>query len=158
MADAAGHQEDVLRNENAIRRNTFDTTMIPDEADVGEQIELAASLEKIEALGYGQTDSSSSSSNNNSNTAFGSFDDQTLASLVEQNCNIYKYKEDRENFSGRIRLPRTIVRSDSPWKAAWDVMIMILVVFYAFVVPVRIAFYKGNPWKSETIFDMVADM
>ena len=42
-------------------------------------------------------------------------------------------------------------------RCLWDLWIMLLVIFYAFLVPVRVAFYKTSLYAAEEIVDWIAD-
>ena len=50
-----------------------------------------------------------------------------------------------------------VFRPNTAKRCAWDLWIMLLVVFYAFLVPVRVAFYKTSLYAAEETVDWIAD-
>ena len=80
---------------------------------------------------------------------------RSMDAYIKEQSNIYSYNEQR--MAKESELPWHIMNPEAPSKIAWDVVILLLVMFYGFMVPYRIGFQlEGN--YSEQVFDDAANV
>ena len=116
--------------------NGYKSRLGPNIVDIKNQIDKLASLLGSSRNGRTGTDAFKRESASDG-PAFDPFtivhnrsDDQSLKDIVAENCAIYQYKAERDSMAGKIRLPKTVCRPDTRLRAAWDLFIIFLVVFY----------------------------
>ena len=76
-----------------------------------------------------------------------------MAQFVEDIAAIYRYSDMRDRELDK--LPCGVFHPDSDWRLAWDVGVLLLVCWYALVVPFRIAFEPAQ-LEWEAIMDWCA--
>ena len=86
----------------------------------------------------------------------------SLAKTVENNCSIYQYAKNRASMDDKLSGIHAFTRKfvflpNTGRRCLWDLWIMLLVVLYAFLVPVRVAFYKSSLYAAEEFIDWIAD-
>jgi hypothetical protein len=64
---------------------------------------------------------------------------RTMDAYVKEQSNLYEYGRQRRVLNDD-RLPRYIIRPNTTHKIMWDVLILVLVLYGAFTVPIRIGF------------------
>jgi hypothetical protein len=64
---------------------------------------------------------------------------RTMDAYVKEQSNLYEYGRQRRVLNDD-RLPRHIIRPNTRHKIMWDVLILVLVLYGAFTVPIRIGF------------------
>jgi CRP-like cAMP-binding protein len=81
---------------------------------------------------------------------------KTLDNYIKESNNIYSYVETRRLVETDEQLPRGVLRPDLGPHLAWDLIILCLVVYYSFDVPIKLGFDRSSS-ILERIFDYVAD-
>ena len=92
------------------------------------------------------------------NAGHTSGDNVSLAKTVEDNCSIYQYTKERASMDGKLSVlfnRKVVFLPNTRKRCLWDLWIMALVVFYAFLVPVRVAFYKSSLFAAEEFIDWI---
>jgi len=78
-----------------------------------------------------------------------------MDAYIKEQSNIYSYNEQR--VAKELQLPWHLINPEAPHKLAWDVVILLLVMFYGFMVPYRIGFQLEGT-EAEQSFDDFANV
>jgi hypothetical protein len=66
---------------------------------------------------------------------------KVMDQYIKEQSNLYEYTEVRKHtVKDDERLPWYLIRPDAGWRVAWDMVMLVLVVYYSLMVPVRIGF------------------
>jgi CRP-like cAMP-binding protein len=80
---------------------------------------------------------------------------KSMDAYIKEQSNIYSYNEQR--IAKEQELPWHIINPENSYKLAWDVVILVLVMFYGFIVPYRIGF-QLDATDEEQVFDDIANV
>lgn len=93
---------------------------------------------------------------------------ESIESYIAQICNIYSYNELRSNQNDFLKdkkpwgeyLRTLVFLPDTSYRLTWDVLIMLLSLYYVMIVPVRVGWafqYRLDPWEVGTdyLFDVL---
>jgi len=84
---------------------------------------------------------------------------KSVDAYIKNLVDLYDYSQNRE-VDDRInleKLPWHVIDPDSPLKTAWDIMTLVLVVYFAFMVPYRIGFDVPLN-EGEQLLDTISDV
>jgi hypothetical protein len=84
---------------------------------------------------------------------------KSVDAYIKNLVDLYKYSQNRviDDEVNKEKLPWNVLHPDSAFKSLWDVMTLSFVVYFAFVVPIRIGFDLDLS-PAEAAFDFVADI
>ena len=75
---------------------------------------------------------------------------KVMDQYIKEQSNLYEYGEVRKsNVKEDEKLPWYIVKPDVKWRVGWDMLMLVLVIYYSLLVPVRIGFdLETCEWDS----------
>jgi hypothetical protein len=75
---------------------------------------------------------------------------KVMDQYIKEQSNLYEYGEVRKsNVKEDEKLPWYIIKPDISWRVAWDMLMLVLVIYYSLLVPVRIGFdLETCEWRA----------
>ena len=75
---------------------------------------------------------------------------KVMDQYIKEQSNLYEYGEVRKsNVKEDEKLPWYIIKPDVSWRVAWDMLMLVLVIYYSLLVPVRIGFdLETCEWRA----------
>ena len=72
---------------------------------------------------------------------------------IKEQSNLYEYNEVRKKtVKDDEKLPWYIIKPEATWRVCWDMVMLVLVIYYSLMVPVRIGFdLEAGEWRRSLI-------
>ena len=89
---------------------------------------------------------------------FGAGGGRTLENMLHESRGMYERKADLLGNIGAIasnEIPKFMILPDASWKLMWDTFGLFLILFYLFVVPMRLAFSDTVPTSDQKNYDFL---